>query len=79
MVSGEDFLDPEHLIDNDVYVALNSYTKPLEFELPRLKNKSWYLIADTSKNSPNDILDKPVKVDLKYMVDAKSSIILISK
>lgn len=79
MVSGEDFLDPDHLIDNDVYVALNSYTEALEFELPRLKNKSWYLVVDTSRNSPNDILDNPEKINIKYKVNAKSSIILISK
>jgi glycogen operon protein len=79
MISGEDYLDEEHEIDNDIYVALNSYTEPLEFELPLLKNKSWYLVVDTSKNPPNDILDKPEKIGLKYKVEAKSSIILISK
>lgn len=79
MISGDDYFNQNHEIDNDIYVALNSYTEALEFELPALKNKSWYLVVDTSKNSPYDILDKPDKIGLKYKIESKSSIILISK
>ena len=64
--------------DIDFYIAFNSYSEQLYFELPTLKNKSWYLLTDTSKIDSCDF--KEIKwEDSSYCVVSKSSIILISK
>ena len=64
--------------DTDFYIAFNSYSEQLCFELPILENKSWYLLTDTSKIDSCDF--KEIKwEDSSYCVLSKSSVILISK
>ena len=64
--------------DTDFYIAFNSYSEQLCFELPILENKSWYLLTDTSKIDSCDF--KEIKwEDSSYCVFSKSSVILISK
>ncbi len=36
------------------FIAMNAWREPLTFELPK---RAWYDIADTSKKSPNDIVE----------------------
>lgn len=62
----------------DFYVALNSYTDQLSFELPKLENRSWYLLTDTSKAETVNF--QKIKVDEEvYKLARKSAIIMISE
>ena len=64
--------------DTDFYIAFNSYSEKLCFELPKLKNKSWYLLTDTSK--VDSCYFEGIKWnDSSYCVISKSSVIFISK
>lgn len=80
MISGSDFVDKDTPEDNDIYVAFNSHFEPLEFELPKLKEKKWYRIIDTHMNHGHDFSDKPIEIlGKKYKVMDRSAIVLISK
>lgn len=80
MISGDDYIKNCQEKDQDIYVALNAFDQDLIFEIPKLPNgKEWYRVVDTSKESPNDFLEDPLKVESpKYKVKSRSSIILIS-
>ena len=76
-------LKGSHVNDQDIYVAMNSYWEALEFEIPSPGFASnWHLLADTSKNSPEDIVPENKNIrklkKLKYLVQARSMIVLIS-
>jgi glycogen operon protein len=40
--------------EEDIHVLLNTYWEPLDFDLPPLTGRRWYLAVDTSQNSPTD-------------------------
>ena len=62
----------------DFYIAFNSYSEQLCFELPKLENKTWYILTDTSKVDTCDFNE--VKWNASHCcVLPKSSVILISK
>lgn len=70
--------------DNDFYIASNMDIYDLTITLPSLpENKKWYRVADTSCESPDDILDIENEEFLNeqrhYVLVSKSSIILMSK
>lgn len=66
--------------DTQFYIALNSYSESLDFELPILKNKKeWYLLTDTSKVETCDFRGEEKIIETKYSVVSKSSIILVAK
>ncbi|AVQ30022.1 MULTISPECIES: glycogen debranching protein [Fusobacterium] len=66
--------------DTSFYIALNSYHEELAFELPILQNKKWYLLVDTSKPEKENFReDTEALFEKKYLVQPRSSIILISK
>lgn len=71
-------------IDNDFYVATNMDRFDLTITLPTLSgNKNWYRVADTSFDSPDDILENGkeelLEEQRRYVLISGSSIILISK
>lgn len=58
-----------------IYVALNSYSKPLDFLLPKVEGKEWNLIMDTNIEG-DSFLQSEVKIkDNKYKVRERSCII----
>jgi len=64
--------------NTDFYIAFNSYSEQLCFELPIIENKSWYIVTDTSKVDTCDF--KEIKWQGTHCcVLPKSSVILISK
>jgi len=64
--------------NTDFYVALNSYSEQLCFELPKLENKSWFILTDTA--NPGTFAFEEIKHEGDhYCVLPKSAIILISK
>ena len=64
--------------NTDFYIAFNSYSEQLCFELPILENKSWYILTDTSKIDSCSF-DEIKWENYSYCVPSKSSVILISK
>lgn len=68
--------------ETDIHVMMNMDDKELEFEIPKIENKRWFLFADTSQDYPNDICEigqeKPIE-ESSYKVQNKSIVILISK
>ena len=71
-------------VDNDFYVATNLDQYDLTITLPTLPgNKKWYRVADTSFESPDDILDKGNEELLteqrRYVLISGATIILMSK
>jgi glycogen operon protein len=68
--------------ETDIHVMMNMDEQELEFEVPKIENKKWFLFSDTSQNSPDDICEigqeKPIE-SLQYRVKHKSIVILISK
>ncbi|MDN5341507.1 glycogen debranching protein GlgX [Oceanotoga sp. DSM 15011] len=79
MINGEEYISKDGNINDDIYVALNSYNEPLKFTLPRLNNKNWYLIVDTSRSHPNDFLVSPEYIENDYTLQPNSSVIMIGK
>ena len=67
--------------DTRFYIALNSYYDDLKFELPKVnENKKWYMLVDTAKNDNLSFSDTLIPLeDSSYLVEARSSIILIEK
>jgi len=68
--------------ETDIHVMMNMDEQELDFELPNIETKKWFLFADTSQDYPNDICEigqeKPVNGP-SYKVKNKSIVILISK
>lgn len=78
MISGDYYTSNETARDNDIYIALNQYDKPLEFEIPQFKERRWLRVIDTSFESPNDFLEELLPVNKSYYVKEKSTVVLIS-
>jgi glycogen operon protein len=70
--------------DADFFIMFNAGLDPVVFSVPPANNhKHWFRVVDTSLNSPNDILpegsEEPIAHLHKYQVNARSTVILISK
>lgn len=63
----------------EIYVAFNAYYKSLEFELPKIHGKKWYLVADTAIPGEESFLKERVPLgDEFYKLAARSSIIAMA-
>ncbi len=63
--------------ENPIYVAFNFYFEPLEFELPRIFDRSWFLIINTEIE--NSFLEEKVLINSnKIILKPKSSIVTIA-
>ena len=66
--------------DQDIYVMINAYWQDLEFTIQEDAFEEWQRVADTSLESPNDILapghEEPLQ-SLAYTAKARSVVILI--
>jgi glycogen operon protein len=72
------------IIDDTIYVALNSYWDALYYELPALPNgRSWYLSVNTDMPSGEDIYEigkEPKLEDQgRFLVGGRATVILIGK
>jgi isoamylase len=71
--------------EEEIYVVLNAYWEPLDFELPppsSPQSKGWYRLVDTALQSPEDINSIPPKRPLSnsiYEVASRSVLVLQSK
>jgi glycogen operon protein len=65
-----------------IYLILNAYWEPLEFELPQMGDgaRSWYRWIDTSLDSPQDISPWETAASLSgctYQAAARSVVVLL--
>ncbi|WP_031528068.1 glycogen debranching protein GlgX [Dyadobacter crusticola] len=72
------------IVDDTIYVALNSYWDALYYELPQLPNgRSWYLSVNTDMPSGQDIYEigkEPKLEDQgRFLVGGRATVILIGK
>ena len=70
--------------DNDFYVATNLDLYDMTITLPALAGeKKWYRVADTSFDSPEDILEigqeELLPAQRRYVLVSGSSVVLMSK
>ena len=68
-------------VQEHLYVLLNAYWEPLEFELPQLQeNRSWARMIDTANPSPEDFIE-PVEMLSEnkntYLAQSRSVIVLV--
>lgn len=79
VISGTD-LDLFTVQDNDIYVAMNFYDQPLDFELPMTNHGKWYRVADTSLESGKDFVEDGIAVENTiYRVREKSIVVMLNK
>lgn len=69
----------DFIADADFYIAFNSYSETLNFELPLLEGKDWYLLTDTAKSETSSFLGEEKIETTSYPLLSKSSVLLISK
>nr|VFJ43410.1 MAG: glycogen operon protein [Candidatus Kentron sp. DK]VFJ52884.1 MAG: glycogen operon protein [Candidatus Kentron sp. DK] len=66
-----------------IYIIMSAYDEALSFEIPSLKERSWYRIIDTAFDSPQDIVDSGQEERLddqkRYWVQPRSMVVLIEK
>lgn len=70
--------DSQH--DADLYVMINAYWEPLEFQIQEGTPGQWRRVVDTSLPSPGDICEpgsEPVVSTNQYTVQARSVVVLI--
>jgi len=70
--------------ENDFFIMFNAGPDMVTFSIPpAAERKYWYRVADTGKNSPDDILppgsEEALENPYKYKVNARSMVILLSK
>lgn len=68
-------------VQDHLYVLLNAYWEPLEFELPQLqKNRCWARMIDTAKPSSEDFAEPAVKLPentSNYLAQSRSLVVLV--
>jgi glycogen operon protein len=66
----------------DVHAVFNMYWEALDFEVPPVRGRRWYLVGDTSRPSPDDIVETdrqaPIKGD-HVRVEGRSVLVLLSR
>nr|VFK28714.1 MAG: glycogen operon protein [Candidatus Kentron sp. MB]VFK33277.1 MAG: glycogen operon protein [Candidatus Kentron sp. MB]VFK76078.1 MAG: glycogen operon protein [Candidatus Kentron sp. MB] len=66
-----------------IYLIASAYSEPLLFELPTIRDRLWYRVADTSLDAPRDIVDLGEEEQLgeqrHYLVESRSVVVLIGK
>jgi glycogen operon protein len=68
--------------DNDIHVILNMFWGPLDFELPPVPGRNWYVAIDTRNDTPWDIYrqgNERLAPGASYPADGHSVVVLISK
>jgi len=69
--------------EQDVYLVVNAYWEPLDFELPPLSaGRQWHRWIDTSRATPEDIVPwqtAPSVSHKQYRVGARSVVVLIAE
>ncbi len=71
------------LDENEIYVALNAFWQPLEFQIPKpISQKPWRLIVNTSLPSPQDFTKEDYALihhSSSFLLPSRSLIVLLAK
>ncbi len=68
--------------DADIHVMMNMYWEPLEFEVPEVDGRRWFVAVNTAEPSPNDIAEageEPGPIEPCCRVEGRSVVVLVSK
>ena len=68
--------------DDDLHVMFNMFWDGLEFELPVVPGRHWYLAVDTARSSPDDIVDPGCEPEVPgnmHLVSARSVVVLVNR
>jgi glycogen operon protein len=68
--------------DSDLHVMFNMYWDSLDFELPIVPGRHWFLAIDTAQPSPRDIADPGSETEVPgntYQVQARSVVVLVNR
>jgi len=68
--------------DSDLHVMFNMFWNSLEFELPIVSGRRWYVAVDTAQASPHDIADtgsEPEVFGNMHLVEARSVVVLVNR
>jgi glycogen operon protein len=66
----------------DLHVMMNMYWEALNFDVPMLAGRSWYLAVNTSEASPEDIAEPGDELEYigeTFPVKGRSIVVLVSK
>jgi isoamylase len=66
----------------DIHAMFNMYWDAVDFEVPAVPARRWYLVGDTSRPSPDDIIetDRQVPIDGNHVrVEGRSVVVLFSR
>ncbi len=66
----------------DLHIMFNMYWEPLQFELPDVPGRNWYVSINTAAKSPDDIATlgkERIHKQSTYSLPARSVVVLISK
>jgi glycogen operon protein len=71
---------------HDIFIIINSHWKPHTYILPKLKDRKWFFVCDTDKDSPDDIIEQGsggnsriLEHQNDYTIQPRSVVILMSK
>jgi len=68
--------------DDDLHVMCNMFWETLEFEIPAVPGRRWFIAVDTAKSSPLDIADAGSEVEVTgktHLVEARSVVVLVNR
>ncbi len=68
--------------DPDIHVMLNMYWESLDFELPVVAGRSWWIAVDTAQSPPFDIADPGEEQAVAggtYAVQGRSVVVLVNR
>jgi len=66
----------------DLHVMFNMFWDGLDFELPAVPGRHWYVAVDTAQPSPHDIADPGTEPDVPgdtHRVEARSVVVLVNR
>jgi isoamylase len=68
--------------DNDLHIMLNMDMHNLDFAVPPVPDKQWYIVADTARSAPDDIAEPGQERPFSgptYRLEGHSVVILLAK
>lgn len=74
------WLRGESLEDDDMYVMINAYWQPLQFEIQAMGLNPWKRVVDTSLLPPEDIMEAGEEIAIQgssYLLEPRSIVVLL--
>jgi len=68
--------------DPDLHIMFNMFWESLEFDLPTVPGRRWYLAVNTAQRSPDDVADPGSETEVPsktYRVDPRSIVVLVNR